>query len=60
MEELEGPTTRIYNYELGLRREIKEEDGQQMLAQGQFSSQKKKAYLKKKRRVRGRSLLIRS
>ena len=42
IEELEGLTTRIYNYELGLWGEKKkDEDSQQMLAQGQSSSPKK-------------------
>ena len=38
MEELEGPATIIYNYELGNfgeKENKKEEDWQQMLAQGQ-------------------------
>ena len=40
--ELEWPTTRIHNYALGLWGEKKEEDRQQMLAQGQSSLPKKK------------------
>ena len=47
IEELEGITTRIYNYVLGLWGGKKKEDWQQMLAQGQSSSPKNfyKAYL---------------
>ena len=42
IEELEGPTSRIYNYVSGSfgEKEKKEEDWQQMLAQGQSSSPK--------------------
>ena len=43
MEELEGPTTRIYDNVLGLWGEKKGEDWQQMLAQGEsFPAKKKK------------------
>ena len=44
VEEIEGLTARIYNHLLGLwgGKHKKEEDWQQMLAQGQSSSQKKK------------------
>lgn len=41
--ELDGPTTRIYNYALGLwgEEKEKEEDCQPMLAQGESSPEKK-------------------
>ena len=42
IEELEGPTTRIYNCALGLWGGKYGEDGQQMLAQGESSQEKKK------------------
>ena len=41
--QLEGPTTRIYNYVLGaLRRRRRKKDGQQMLDQGQSLKKKKR------------------
>ena len=42
IEELEGLTTRIYNHALGLWSGGKEEDWQQMLAQGESFPEKKK------------------
>ena len=44
-EELEGPKTRVYNYVLGLwggKKEEREEDWQQMLAQGESFPAKNK------------------
>ena len=50
IEELEQLTTRIYNYVLGLwgGKEKKEEDWQQMLAQGNSFPEKKKSGVSKK------------
>ena len=54
MKELEGLTTRIYNYVLGLRDEKKGEDWQQILVKANLphthkkTEKQRKAYLKEK------------
>ena len=54
LEELERHTTRIYNYVPGLQagKKMREEDWQQMLAQGQSSSPKRVLQIKERERER--------